>query len=78
MLVENLLGKPEPCPSNSNRQLRGDDEIVQKQRKCHGVCCDNKTVSTCILCQKPTCGKCSQDNFSVTYVKCLACVKMTS
>ena len=29
MLVENLLGKPEPCLSNSNRQLRGDDEGVQ-------------------------------------------------
>ena len=78
MLVENLLGKSEPCLSNSNRQLRGDDKGVRKRRKCHGVCCDNKTVSTCILCQKPTCGKCSQDNFKVTYVKCLACVKLTS
>ena len=27
---------------------------------------------------KPTCGKCLQDNFRVTYVKCLACVKLTS
>ena len=43
MLVENLLGKPKPCLNNSNRQLRGDDEEVQKWRKCHGVCCD-KTV----------------------------------
>ena len=77
-LVENLLGKPEPCLSNSNRQLRGDDEEVRKRRKCHGVCCDNKTISTCILCQKPICGKCSPDNFRVTYVKCLACVKLTS
>ena len=51
MLVENLLSKPEFCLSNSNRQLRGDDEGVQKRRKCHGVCCDIKTVSTCILCQ---------------------------
>ena len=67
MLVENLLGKPEPCLSNSNRQLRGDDEGVRKRRKCHGVCYYNKTVSTCILCQKPTCEKCSQDNFRVTY-----------
>ena len=78
MLVKNLLGKPEPCLSNSNRQLRGDDEGMQKRRKCHGVCCDNKTVSTCILYQKPTCEKCSQDNFRVTYVKCLACVKLIS
>ena len=78
MLVENLLGKPEPCLSNSNRQLRGDDKGVRKWRKCHGVCCDNKTVSTCILCQKSICGKCSQDNFKMTYVKCLACVKLTS
>ena len=77
MLVENLLGKPKPCLNNSNRQLRGDDEGVWKWRKCHGVCCD-KTVSTCILFQKPTCGKCSQDNFRVTFVKCLACVKLTS
>ena len=30
MLVENLLGKPKPCLNNSNRQLRGDDEGVQK------------------------------------------------
>ena len=44
MLVENLLGNPEPCQSNSNRQFRGDGEGVQKRRKCHGVCCDNKTV----------------------------------
>ena len=44
MLVENLLGKPEPCLSNSNRQLRGDDEGVRKRRKCHGMCCDNKTA----------------------------------
>ena len=78
MLVENLLGKPEPCLSNSKRQFRGDDEGVRKRRKCHGVCCDNKTVSICILCQKPTCGKCSQDNFRMTYVKCLACVKRIS
>ena len=28
MLVENLLGKPELCLSNRNRQLRGDDEGV--------------------------------------------------
>ena len=49
MLVENLLGKPEPCLSNSNREFKGDDEGVRKRRKCHGVCCDNKTVSTCIL-----------------------------
>ena len=26
MLVENLLGKPKPCLSNNNRQLRGDNE----------------------------------------------------
>ena len=78
MLVENLLEKPEPCLSNSNRQLRRDDEGVWKRRKCHGVCCDNKTVSTCILYQKSTCGKCSQDNIRVTYVKWLACVKLTS
>ena len=78
MLVENLLAKPEPCLSNSNRQLRGYDEGVQKQRKCYDVCCDIKTVSTCILCQKSSCGKCSQDNFRVTYVKCLACVKLTT
>ena len=78
MLVENLLGKPEPFPNNSNRQLRGDNERVQKWRKCHGVCCNNKTVSTCILCQKLTCGKCAPDNFRVTYIKCLACIKMTS
>ena len=78
MLVENLLGKAEPCPSNSNRQFKGDGEEVRKQRKCHGVCCNNKTVSTCILCQKLTCGKCSQDNFRVTHVKCLACVKLIS
>ena len=26
ILVKNLLGKPEPCLSNSNRQLRGDNE----------------------------------------------------
>ena len=49
MLVENLLGMPEPCLSNSNRQFKGDDEGVRKRRKCHGACCDNKTVSTCIL-----------------------------
>ena len=78
MLVENLLGKPEACVSNSNRQLRGDDEGVRKRKKCHDACCDNKKVSTCILCQKPTCGKCSKDNFIVTYVKCLACVKRIS
>ena len=78
MLVENPLGKAEPCPSNSNRQFGGDGEGVCKRRKCHCVRCDNKTVSTCILCQKPTCGKCSQDNFRVTHVKCLACVKLTS
>ena len=77
MLVENLLGKPEPCPSNSNRQLRGDDAGVRKRRKCHGVRCDNNTVSICILCQKPTCGKCSQDNFRVTNVKCSSCTKRT-
>ena len=78
MLVENLLGKPELFLSNRNRQFRRDNEGVRKRRKCHGVCCNNKTVSTCILCQKPTCAKCSQDNFKVTYVKCLACVKLTS
>ena len=78
MLVESLLGKPEPCPSNSDKQFRGDDEEVRKWRKCHGVCCDNKTVSICILCQKPTCEKGSQDNFRLTYVKCLACLKVTS
>ena len=58
MLIENLLGKSEPCLSNSNRQFKQDDEGVRKRRKCHGVCCgkchgvccDNKTVSTCILC----------------------------
>ena len=50
MLVENLLGKPEPCLSNSNRQFKGDDKGVRKRRKCHGVCCNNKTVSNCILC----------------------------
>ena len=72
MLVENPLSKPEPCLSNSNRQLRGDEEGVRKRKKCHGACCDNKKVSTCILCQKPTCGKCSQDNFIVTYVKCFS------
>ena len=77
MLVENLLGKPESCLTNSNRQLRetmkecGSGESVM-------VCCDNKTISTYILCQKATCGKCSQDNFRVTYVKYLACVKLTS
>ena len=26
MLVENLLGKAEPCPSNSNRQFKGGGE----------------------------------------------------
>ena len=78
MLVENLWGKLESFLSNSNRQLNGSDEGVRKRRKCHDVCCDNKTVSPCILRQKPTCGKCSQDNFRVTYVKCLACVKLTS
>ena len=78
ILVENLLDKPQPCPSNSNRHLREDDEGVRKRRKCQGVRCDNKTVSTCISCQKPTCGKCSQDNFRVTYVKCLACTILTS
>ena len=75
MLVENLLGKAEPCPSNG--QFKRDGEEVRKQKKCHGVCCD-KTVSTCILCQKPLCGKCPQDNFRVTHVKCIACVKLTS
>ena len=69
MLVENLQSLSEPCPSNSNRQFRGNDEGVRKRRKCQGVCCDNKRFSTCILCQKPTCGKCSQDNFRVTHVK---------
>ena len=78
MLVENLLGKAEPCPSNSNRQFKGNHEEVRKQRKCYGVCCDSKTVLTCILRQKPTCGKCSQDNFRVTHVKCLACAKLIS
>ena len=29
MLVENLLGKPEPCLSNNNKQHRGDDEGVR-------------------------------------------------
>ena len=75
MLVENLLDKPQPCPSNSNRHLKGDDEGVRKQRKCQGVRCNNKTVSTCISCQKPSCGP--QDNFRVTYVKCLTCAKLT-
>ena len=60
MLIENLLDKPQPCPSNSNRHLRGDDEGVRKRWKCQGVRCDNKTVSICISCQKPTCGKCSR------------------
>ena len=60
MLVNNLL-------SNSNRQVRGEDEKVRKRRKYHGVCCDNKIVSTCILCQKPTCEKCSQNNFRETH-----------
>ena len=78
MLVENLLDKPLPCLSNSNRHLRGDNEGVWKQRKCQGVRCNNKTVSTSSSCQKPTCGKCLQDNFRVTYVKCLACSKLTS
>ena len=78
MLIKNLLAKPEPCPSNSNRQLRGDDKGMLKRRKCHGVCCVNKTVSTCVLCQISTYGKCSQDNFRVTYLKCLACLKLTS
>ena len=74
MLVENLLGKAEPCRSNSNRQFKGGGEEVRKQRKCRGVFCDNKTVSTYILCQTPTCGKFSQYNFRVTHVKCLACL----
>ena len=78
MLMESLLGKAEPCPSNSNRQFKRDGEEVRKQKKCRGVCCDNKTVSTCILCQKPLCGKRPQDNFRVTHVKCIACVKLTS
>ena len=69
-------GKSESYPSNSNRQLRKENEEVRKRRKCHGVCCNNKTVSTCILCQKRICGKCLQDNFRVTYVKCLACVQL--
>ena len=37
MLVENLMGKPEPCLTNNNRQLRGNDEGVWKRRKCHGM-----------------------------------------
>ena len=37
MLVENLLGKAEPCPSISNRQFRGDGEGLRKRRKCHCV-----------------------------------------
>ena len=78
MLVENLLEKPQPYPSNSNRHLKGDDEGVRKRRKCQGVRCDIKAVSTCISYQKPTSGKCSLDNFRVTYVKCLACTKQTS
>ena len=76
ILIEILINKQLKA-SNTSANLGEIDQGLRKRRKCHGKCCENKTMSCCISCQKPTCGKCSQDNFRVIYVKCLACTKLT-
>ena len=76
ILIEILINK-QPEASNTSANLGEIDKGLRKRRKCHGKCCENKTMSCCISCQTPTCGKCSQDNFRVIYVRCLACTKLT-
>ena len=45
----------------------------RKRRKCYKTGCSNATTFICSKCQNPTCGKCSQDNSKMIFVKCNGC-----
>ena len=46
----------------------------RKRKKCRGSGCKNATEFMCHHCKKPACGKCSQANSKLTFVKCNSCV----
>ena len=45
----------------------------RKRRKCYKTGCNNATTFICSQCQNPTCGKCSQDDSKIVFVKCNGC-----
>ena len=45
----------------------------RNRRKCYKTGCNNSTTFICSQCQNPTCGKCSQDNSKIVFVKCNGC-----
>lgn len=49
--------------------------VPRKRRKCYKTGCNNATTFICSQCQNPTCGKCSQDNSKIVFVKCNGCCK---
>ena len=66
-LVEYLrdayVTKRMPFHWNDNKY---EDRPFGKRRKCDGSSCQNKTVTICRHCRKPTCGKCRNGGWKLT------------
>ena len=45
----------------------------RKRGKCYKTGCNNAATFICSQCQNSTCGKCSQDNSKIGFVKCNGC-----
>ena len=75
-LIEELTAKQTTMQSreSSDKPICSVNS-TRKRRRCSVYGCENATVSLCMLCDQPTCGKCSQDGSRIIYVKCNKCMQ---